>query len=205
MTRRIPKQLVVTAAAVIAAAALLSYAVLTRSEGPASPVAVLPGASATARGSSVVTNPTQATAIPGASATPAPSASGTEVPAPSLSDVTPTATPRSEASPTFPPKWDGKLVPASPTPSPRAQMWRLEGVVVDQNGNTVAGVCVAIGPHGCQPLSPRTDANGVYWADLPQADVTYDLHFFKDGFPVVDRSIHPFGNTRVDVLLSPQS
>ena len=202
MIRRIPKQAMVTAAAVIAAAALHYVLLLTRGEAPASPVAVLPG-SASPSATAIATRPPATNA--GSQASAVPSASGSAVPAPSLSEVSPTPTPRSAASPTFPPKWDGKLVPASPTPSPRAEMWRLEGVVVDQNGNTVEGVCVAIGPHGCQPASPRTDANGVYWADLPQADVTYDLHFFKDGFQTADHSIHPLGNTRVDVLLTPQS
>ena len=209
MTERISrKQLIVTAAAVFAAALALVLFIALRSAGPEGQgqlVGLAPSPSGAPTASA--TAPTANTGATAASGTPAPGASPTEVPAPTLNDVTPTVTPSpkpnatTQANPTFPPTWKGTLTPASPTPAPRAEMWRLEGVVIDPQGNPLKDVCVAIGPHGCQATSPRTDANGVYWADLPKADVVYDLHFFRDGFATADRSIHPLGPTRLDVLL----
>lgn len=91
--------------------------------------------------------------------------------------------------------------PATPTPSPDPQLWRYEGVVVDASGKPVEGVCIAVGPHGCQPSSPRTDKRGVWYIDFPQAPVDYDLHFAKAGFTTFDIRVTPTGPWMLNVVL----
>ncbi|MFN2520219.1 MAG: hypothetical protein ABR525_04135 [Candidatus Limnocylindria bacterium] len=133
--------------------------------------------SSTAAGSPAVSPAASASASPQTEATPLPEATQDVNPPPASSIPL--------AKPTVP--------PATPTPPPQDGSWRVEGVVVDAQGNPVQGVCVAVGPHGCQSVNPKTDARGVYWVDLPQVTVNWDFHFIKDGYVTADRRITPTG------------
>jgi hypothetical protein len=76
---------------------------------------------------------------------------------------------------------------ATATPSPT--VWRLEGVVMDEQGKPVEGVCVGLGPSICTDVNPRTDAKGRWYIDLPKAVVEYDFHFTKPGFQQFDMHV----------------
>lgn len=91
--------------------------------------------------------------------------------------------------------------PTTPTPSPQPNSIRVEGVVVDELGLPVQGVCIPIGPLGCREHSPKTDARGVWYFDFPKADVEYDLHFQKDGFPDIVKRIKPSRDQVLNVVL----
>jgi hypothetical protein len=74
--------------------------------------------------------------------------------------------------------------------------------VVDADGNGLAGVCVVIGPRGCQQFSPHTDQRGIYFIDMPQVPtVVYDLYFVKDGFTMVWYRAQPTAPTIFNVVL----
>lgn len=95
--------------------------------------------------------------------------------------------------------------PSTPTPTPDPAVWRFEGRVVDADGKALRGVCVAIGPHGCQRGSPRTDERGVYFFDVPQIPtVLYDLYFVKPGYAVVWYPVKPDAPTVFNVVLHPR-
>ena len=104
-----------------------------------------------------------------------------------------TALPDPNATPLVAIAADGRTVPipatqrpATPTPGlGPGTTYRLEGVVVDELGAPLPDVCIAIGPNGCKEHSPRTDTRGVYFIDFPAAEVSYDLHFTKDGYKEV--------------------
>jgi hypothetical protein len=82
----------------------------------------------------------------------------------------------------------------TPYPPPTVEgLWRIEGTVVDQDQKPIEGVCLAIGPVGCQPVSPRTDKDGKLYFDLPVANVDYDFHFTKPGYQQLDARVHPTG------------
>ena len=84
-------------------------------------------------------------------------------------------------------------------------LWRIKGIVTDPVGTPIGGVCIAIGPLGCNAQSPRTDNSGWYFFDLPVANVDYDLHFTKVGYRRFDSRFHPEGATYIDaVILAPQ-
>lgn len=86
--------------------------------------------------------------------------------------------------------------PATPTPYPPPTvegLWRIEGTVIDENQKPIEGVCLAIGPVGCQAVSPRSDKSGKFYFDLPVANVDYDFHFTKPGYQQLDVRIHPTG------------
>ena len=106
--------------------------------------------------------------------------------------------PPAAVAPTFDPDRTG--------PPPTVEgLWRIKGVVTDPVGTPISGVCIAIGPLGCNPQSPRTDNSGWYFFDLPVANVDYDLHFTKDGYRRFDSRFHPEGPTYIDaVILAPQ-
>ena len=121
-----------------------------------------------------------------------------------------TALPDPNASPIFAVGADGKPIPILPTPSPATPtpgrnpgtLYRIEGVVVDEVGAPVPDVCIAIGPNGCQPHSPRTDDRGVYYVDFPDAQVSYDLHFTKDGYKDYATRLQPTQNQVLNIVLA---
>jgi len=80
-------------------------------------------------------------------------------------------------------------VAESPTPAPSENVWRLAGVVSDEQGTAVEGVCVGVGPAICTDVNPRTDAKGRWFIDLPKAVVEYDFHFTKPGFKQFDMHV----------------
>ena len=82
----------------------------------------------------------------------------------------------------------------TPYPAPTVEgLWRIEGTILDENQKPIDGVCLAIGPVGCQPVSPRSDKDGKFYFDLPVANVDYDFHFTKAGYQQVDAKVHPTG------------
>jgi hypothetical protein len=82
----------------------------------------------------------------------------------------------------------------TPYPPPTVEgLWRIEGTILDENQKPIDGVCLAIGPVGCQPVSPRSDKDGKFYFDLPVANVDYDFHFTKAGYQQVDAKVHPTG------------
>ena len=94
----------------------------------------------------------------------------------------------------------GAKTVALPTPAPTPTsyppplvegLWRMEGAVIDENNKPLEGVCLAIGPLGCRATSPKSDAAGRFYFDLPPANVDYDLHFSKAGYQTLDVRIHP--------------
>ena len=91
-----------------------------------------------------------------------------------------------------------KTVAPTPVPTPTSYppplvegLWRMEGSIVDEAGKPVEGACLAIGPLGCRATSPKSDAAGKFYFDLPPANVDYDLHFSKTGYQTLDVRIHP--------------
>ena len=128
---------------------------------------------------------------------PSPTASGTLAPVSSASLEPATALARAAQEPvTYSPP------PApSPTPAPPEGTWRWEGVVVDEKGKPIEDVCIAVGPHGCQPTSVRTDKRGVWFIDFPQAAVDYDLHFSKKGYTQYDVRVTPMSPWTLNVVL----
>jgi hypothetical protein len=94
--------------------------------------------------------------------------------------------------------------PPTPTPYPPPTvegLWRIEGTVIDENQKPIEGVCLAIGPVGCQPVSPRSDKNGKFYFDLPVANVDYDFHFTKPGYQNLDVHAHPTGPSLFNYVL----
>ena len=93
--------------------------------------------------------------------------------------------------------------PATATPGlGPGTAYRIEGVVVDVLGVPIQDVCIAIGPNGCQEHSPRSDERGVYYIDFPKADVSYDLHFTKDGYKEFSTRINPNGDQVLNLVLA---
>ena len=121
-----------------------------------------------------------------------------------------TVVPSASASPIIAIAPDGHTVPIPATLRPATATpglnpgtsYRLEGVVVDEVGTPLPDVCIAIGPNGCQEHSPRTDARGVYYIDFPQAQVSYDLHFTKDGYKEVTKRLQPTQNQVLNLVLA---
>ena len=96
--------------------------------------------------------------------------------------------------------------PATPTPSPDPNVWRVEGVILDDATKLpLHQVCVVIGPHGCQRGSIRTDGRGVFFIDMPQnPTVFYDLYFVRDGYWPVWFRIKPEGPSVYNLALTPR-
>ena len=96
--------------------------------------------------------------------------------------------------------------PATPTPSPDPAVWRIEGVIIDdQTHLPIPDVCVVLGPAGCRPGSPRTDSRGVFAFDAPQVPtIFYDFFFVKDGYWTVWFRIKPEGPSVYNVALTKQ-
>jgi hypothetical protein len=120
------------------------------------------------------------------------------------------AVPDPNVAPIFAVSPDGRAVPIAPTPRPATPTpglqpgtaYRLEGIVVDVMGAPIPDVCIAIGPNGCQPHSPKTDERGVYFIDFPEATVSYDLHFTKDGYKEVVQRLQPTQNQVLNLVLA---
>jgi hypothetical protein len=92
----------------------------------------------------------------------------------------------------------------TPTPYPPATvegLWRIEGTIIDESQKPIEGVCLAIGPVGCQPVSPHSDRDGKFYFDLPVANVDYDLHFTKPGYQQLTVRIHPNGPSTFNYVL----
>jgi len=90
----------------------------------------------------------------------------------------------------------------TPYPPPTVEgLWRIEGTVIDDTSKPIEGVCLAIGPVGCQPVSPRSDKDGKFYFDLPVANVDYDFHFTKAGYQQFDVRIHPTGPSTFNYVL----
>lgn len=91
---------------------------------------------------------------------------------------------------------------ATPYPPPTVEgLWRIEGAVIDENQKPIEGVCLAIGPVGCQPVSPHSDKDGKFYFDLPVANVDYDFHFTKPGYQQLDVRIHPNGPSTFNYVM----
>jgi hypothetical protein len=141
----------------------------------------------------------QSSTDPNASPTATPVPSGTETLAPVASDSAspaPAVAKIAQEPVTYSPP-----PPPTPTPTPDPALWRYEGVVVDDGGKPIEDVCIAVGPHGCQPSSVRTDKRGVWHIDFPQAPVDYDLHFAKPGFKTFDVRVTPTSGWTLNVIL----
>jgi len=90
----------------------------------------------------------------------------------------------------------------TPYPPPTVEgLWRIEGTIIDETNAPIEGVCLAIGPVGCQPVSPRSDKDGRFYFDLPVANVDYDFHFTKPGYQQLDVRIHPTGPSTFNYVL----
>ena len=104
----------------------------------------------------------------------------------------------------------GNPVPIPPTQRPATATpglgpgtsYRVEGVIVDELGAPLPDVCVAIGPNGCRDHSPRTDSRGVYFVDFPAAEVSYDLHFTKDGYKEIVKRLQPTRDQVLNLVLA---
>jgi hypothetical protein len=94
-----------------------------------------------------------------------------------------------------------KAAPTAYPPPPVEGLWRIEGHLADEQGKPIEGVCLAIGPVGCQPVSPRSDKDGNFYFDLPVANVDYDFHFTKPGYQQLDTRAHPTGPSTFNFVL----
>jgi hypothetical protein len=124
--------------------------------------------------------------------TPVPTPSGTPAPAPSEATV------ESADIKTPSPK-----PAATPIPTPDPSTWRIEGTVVDEDGNPLEAVCVVVGPRGCQPYSPHTDENGHYFLDIAHSDIKtmFDFYFEMPGHQTVWWQVTPNGPVVFNVVL----
>jgi hypothetical protein len=151
-------------------------------------VAVAPSATPTAEGTP------QTEATPSA---PPPTPSGTPAPVPS--EAVDTGASASVTPPTPPPA-------ATPTPSPQPGLWRVEGYVVDESGSPLKGVCVVVGPRGCQRFSPHTDEQGHYYLDVAaniDVKTAFDFYFEMPGRETVWWHFVPGGPIEFNVVLKP--
>ena len=90
----------------------------------------------------------------------------------------------------------------TPYPPPTVEgLWRIEGAVIDDTTKPIEGVCLSIGPLGCQATSPKSDKDGKFYFDLPVANVDYDLRFTKAGYQTLDVRIHPTGPSNFNYVL----
>ncbi len=95
----------------------------------------------------------------------------------------------------------GTFPPATPTPIPRDRFLPLQGLVVDELGAPLPGVCIEIGPNGCRRGSPVTDGRGIYFFDFAPADVDYDIHYTKDGYAPIVRRLKLTQKTVLNVVM----
>ena len=144
---------------------------------------------------------------PGASATIVPEPSFTPSPVPEASIVgalpPPAGIPEAAAI-VLPVAPAPTRAPATPTPTPDPNVWRVEGVILEDDTKLpIREVCVVIGPHGCQRGSVRTDSRGVFYIDVPKNPaVIYDLYFVRDGYWTVWMRIKPEGPSVYNLALT---
>jgi hypothetical protein len=101
-----------------------------------------------------------------------------------------------------------KVPPAPrPTATPEAGLWRLEGYVVDEQGNPIENVCVIIGPVGCQTYTTKTDERGHWFLDIasgpitPTTQVSFDFYFEIPGRETVWLRMTPQTSTTFNLVL----
>ena len=96
-----------------------------------------------------------------------------------------------------------KVVPKTPEPtaSPQPGLWRIDGYVVDESGAPLSGVCVVIGPRGCQRFSPHTDDRGYWFIDIAEGHTLFDFYFEMPGKKTVWWRTIPEGPTEFNVKL----
>ena len=116
-----------------------------------------------------------------------------------------TATPSS--APSVPPSASAAVASATPLPTIAVGFGRFSGRLTDATtGKPIADGCVVIATGGsCQPASPRTDADGRWWIDLP-VNVDWDFNWTRDGYRTETRKLHSSpGEQVVDIALQPTS
>ncbi|MGH2796422.1 MAG: hypothetical protein ACRDM0_01820 [Thermoleophilaceae bacterium] len=97
---------------------------------------------------------------------------------------------------------EATIPPATPTAPPDPGLWRIEGVVVDEDGEPLVEVCIVIGPHGCQPFGPRTDERGAWFLDVAEGGAEFDFYFVKTGYQTIHWHVKPTGPTIFNVVLA---
>ena len=168
-----------------------------------------PGAVPQTGGSPATPSAATAAGSPAATAAGSPTADPSPVAIPSAPTVValpPPAVPPEVAVIAKPVAPAATKTPATPTPSPDPNVWRVEGVLLDETTKLpLHQVCVVIGPHGCQRGSIRTDSRGVFFIDVPKnPTVLYDLYFVKDGYWTVWLRIRPEGPSVYNLALTPR-
>lgn len=92
---------------------------------------------------------------------------------------------------------------ATPTATPQPGLWRIQGYVVDEDQRPLRGVCVVIGPRGCQPFSPHTDDRGHWFIDVAEGKTVFDFYFEMPGYNTVWLHLQPTGPAEYNVVLRP--
>lgn len=96
---------------------------------------------------------------------------------------------------------------ATPLPTIAPNFGRFSGRLTDvTTGKPIADGCVVIATGGsCQPFSPRTDADGFWWIDLP-VNVDWDFAWTKDGYQPEKKRLHSTpGEQAIPIALTPIS
>ena len=143
-----------------------------------------------------------------ASASAQPSAEATTPPTPR---PTPEGTPAPHPSEPVDQAASASVIPPSPSPratptaTPQPGLWRIQGYVVDENGNPLADVCVVVGPRGCLQYSLHTDEQGHYFLDVAQplqgVNTTFDFYFEMPGRETIWWRVTPGGPIEFNVVL----
>lgn len=166
----------------LAAAALIVLAI-SCSQGPA--------ATSTSSPSDATATPGESTAPESPVPTPRTTPPGTPAPTPNE----PNAAASSIELESIPPA-------ATPTASPQAGLWRIQGYVVDEDGNPLPGVCVVVGPLGCKPFSPHTDDRGHWFLDIAaEKNTTFDFFFEMPGRSTIWWRVTPDAPIEFNVAL----
>ncbi len=139
---------------------------------------------------SASSDPTTTGAEPASAPTPRATPPGTPGPIPDVAIATSAQIDRPPPAPD-----------ATATPAPQPGLWRIDGYVVDQGMTPLAGVCVVIGPRGCQPYSPKTDDRGYWYIDIAEGQANFDFYFERPGYKTVWLHVRPTGPTEYDVIL----